>query len=357
MLFLPRSASGSTRCPSRTAITWTWSGAIATFREAIGAGLTPDEKLFSLGYMQFHGRSPAIRRRFGQLVAVLIGKPPHVTRWHPRWADLNLILEALQRRPSDTGEDPHVLLVSETPTFITTGFPDGGERIHRMRTSRLLATHDIRLAPLQQRFDICLVEVSEFDVTLADRIVERVELLIRDGGVLIMSVMPRYSNDFDRLNDRFTALLSRLMRPSTRSLEFEIVPLNHLRWRALAGLSHLLRVVRTSPRLGYAVAAIAAPPLLTFGWLGNMATRAQRGQVRAQPISSALVTIVIDAERAANRTSFVSPPSTRPGPCGANAAGSVCCAMRCRPRFQFPLHWCNRPGRQPSTRRFRLRQT
>lgn len=281
-----------------------WSGAIATFREAIGAGLTPDEKLFSLGYMQFHGRSPAIRRRFGQLVAVLIGKPPHVTRWHPRWADLNLILEALQRRPSDTGEDPHVLLVSETPTFITTGFPDGGERIHRMRTSRLLATHDIRLAPLQQRFDICLVEVSESDVTLADRIVERVELLIRDGGVLIMSVMPRYSNDFDRLNDRFTALLSRLMRPSTRSLEFEIVPLNHLRWRALAGLSHLLRVVRTSPRLGYAVAAIAAPPLLTFGWLGNMATRAQRGQVRAQPISSALVTIVIDAERARESHQF-----------------------------------------------------
>jgi Methyltransferase domain len=281
-----------------------WKGAIATFREATGSGLTPDEKLFSLGYIQFYGRSVALRRRIGRLVAQVIGQSPQVTRWHPRWADYKLLLEALQRHSGDTPTATNLLLVSEVATFITTGFPDGGERIHRMRTSRLLASSDARLVPLHQRFDICFVEVFETDVALVERIVERVELLMRDGGRLIVSVIPRYTTNLRRLNDNLTSQLARLMRPSARTLEFEFVPLNVLRRRMLAGLSYLHALVRTSPRLGFAVAAITGPPLLTLGWLGNWTTRAQRGQVRGRPISSALVTIVIDSERARESHQF-----------------------------------------------------
>jgi hypothetical protein len=302
--FLAQVAARLTRPPKPHRHHPYWHGAIAAFREATGGGLTPDEQMFALGYTEFHGRYPAIRRQIARLVSCVVGSPPQVTRWHPRWADLRLLLEALHRCSNDPPTNTNLLIVSEAASFVTAGFPDGGERIHRMKTSRLIATHDANLVPLHHYFDVCLVEISADEPGVADNIVERVELLMRDGGRVIVSVMPRLTADFHRLNNRLTSLLSQLMRPSTRLLEFEVVPLNRLRWRAICDFSRLRAFVRGSPRWGYPVAAITGPFLLTLGWLGNWATRRVRGRIPARPISSALVTIAIDNERALESRQF-----------------------------------------------------
>ena len=303
--FLAQVAARLSRAPKPHRHHPYWDGAIAAFREATGGGLTPDEQLFSLGYTEFHGRYPAIRRQIARLVSYVVGKPPQVTRWHPRWADLTLLLEALHHCSNDPPTNTNLLIVSDVTSFITAGFPDGSERIHRMKTSRLIATHDANLMPLHQYFDVCLVEISGDDTGIANHIVERVELLMRDCGRVIVSVMPRHTADFHRLNNRLTSLLSQLMRPSTKLLEFKVVPLNRLRWRAICNLSALRAFVRRSPRWGYPVAAIKAPFLLTLGWLGNWTTRRLQGRVPARPISSALVTVVVDSERAIESRQFL----------------------------------------------------
>jgi SAM-dependent methyltransferase len=195
--------------------------------------------------------------------------------------------------------------LSETPTIITTGIQDGSEMIQRMRTSQLLKAPEVRLAPLKQRFDLCLIQLTEADIQMAGEVAERVELLMRDGGKVIVAVIPRrYTGNLEKLNDNFTAQLARLMRPSVRSIRFECVPANPLRRIAHTGLGGLVSMARNAGFAGLTFGAVASSPLLIMAWAGNWLTRVRRGQVPSQPISSAFVTLVIDSERAMESHQF-----------------------------------------------------
>jgi hypothetical protein len=222
------------------------------------------------------------------------------------------VLTALRQSLDATHGEANLLLVGETASVITTWIADGAETIHRMRTSRLLTSPEGRLSALNQHFDVCLVELSETDLKMAGRVMERVELLMRDGGTVLVSIMPRtFTGELRELNTIFTAQLARLMRPSVRSLQFESVPANGLRRLSYGGLTRLFRGLRFSRLLLYGVAPLAGPPLLIAGWIGNWTTRIRHGQVPIGPISSALVTLVIDSERAADSHQFLSGGSAR----------------------------------------------
>jgi len=303
-----------------------WQGAIASFREATGAGLTLDEKLFALGYIKFEsGVKATIRERLGRLFARLFGLPPRLTRWHPQCADYAPVFESLREKCSDTTK---LLMVSESATVITTWLGDGGERFQRLRASRLLIAKVANLAPLRERFDVCLVELSEHEAKHASRIMARVEPLIRDGGTLIVSIMPRhFRSDIKDLRASVSFQLSQLMRPAARALSYEFVPLNRARRVQRNAFARLLRLAGDSPWLGYPAAVLAVPPLLVLGWLGNLATQRRRGQIPERPISSAIVVMEIDARLAAQAEEFTprEPGSRRPRavrPAFAGAGGA-----------------------------------
>ncbi len=280
-----------------------WLGAIASFREATGASLTLDERLFALGYIKFEtGLKATLRQRLGRLGAKIFGAPPNLTRWHPQWADYAPVFERLRQR---IGETANLLIVSESATVVTTWLGDGGERIQRRQTSRLLDDPTSYLAPLRQRFDVCLVELSEHEARHASRIMARIEPLMRDGGTLIISIIPRhFRSDIGDLRASASFQLSQLMRPAARTLSYEFVPLNRARQLQRDAFAGLLRLAGDSPWLGYPAAILAVPPLLALGWLGNWATRRRQGQIPERPISSALVAIEIDASLAARSEQF-----------------------------------------------------
>jgi hypothetical protein len=280
-----------------------WLGAIASFRESTGAGLTPDEKLFALGYIKFEsGLKATLRERVGRACAKIYGLPPKLTRWHPQAADYAPLFEVLTQKCSETAK---LLMVSESATVVTTWLGDGGERFQRLRTSRLLAAKVAYLAPLRQFFDLCLVELSEHEARYASRIMTRVEPLMRDGGTLIISIMPRhFRSDITDLRASAAFQLSQLMRPAARSLSYEFVPLNWARRIQRNALARRLSRAGDSPLLGYPAAILAMPFLLVLGWLGNIATPRQRGQISEGPISSAFVAIEIDAKLAAESEEF-----------------------------------------------------
>jgi 2-polyprenyl-3-methyl-5-hydroxy-6-metoxy-1,4-benzoquinol methylase len=280
-----------------------WKGAIASFREATGAGLTLDEKLFALGYIKFEaGLKATIRERLGRVFAKIFGLPPKLTRWHPQWADYAPVFEILQEKCTETAK---LMLVSESATVITTWLGDGGERFQRLRPSRMLTSPVKNLAPLRRVFDVCLVELSEHEAKHASRIMARVEPLLRDGGTLIVSIMPRhFRSDIRDLRTSVSFQLSQLMRPAARALSYEFVPLNRARRLQRNAFARLLRLAGDSPWLGYPAALLAVPPLLVLGWLGNLATKSRRGKISERPISSALVAIEIDAALAAQAEEF-----------------------------------------------------
>lgn len=283
-----------------------WLGAIASFREATGGDLSLDEKLFALGYIKFEaGVKASIRERLGRAFAKIFGLPPKLTRWHPQWADYAPLFEVLQQK---CGETAKLLMVSESATVLTTWLGNGGERFQRLRASRLLAMKVANLAPLRQCFDVCLVELSEQEAKHASRIMARVEPLLRDGGTLIISIMPRhFRSNISDLRESASFQLSQLMRPAARALSYEFVPLNWARRRQRTGFARRLSRAGNSPWVGYPAAIIATPPLLVLGWLGNWATRRRPGQTPERPISSAMVAIEIDA-RLASQTEQFSPP-------------------------------------------------
>ncbi len=216
-----------------------------------------------------------------------------------------------------------MLLVSEVATAVTTWLADGGERTHRMRTSRLLASEETLLEPLARRFDLCLVELSEAEASHASQVMARVEPLIRDGGTLLVSTMARrYNANITELKASCGLQMSRLLRPSARSFGFELVPMNPLRRGARAGLAILIGLAGRS-RLGYLAAAVAAPAVLVLGWLGNWMTGSRGSHIPNGPISSALVTIVIDAERAAESHQFSATGNRRAPRRSGEAGGEV----------------------------------
>jgi len=292
-----------------------WLGAIASFREATGAGLTRDERLFALGYIKFEtGLKANIRERLGRSFAKIFGLPPNLTRWHPQWADYTPVFEILRQRCDETAK---LLMVSDSPTVVTTWLGDGGERFQRLRVTGLLTAPAKNLAPLRERFDVCLIELGEHEAKHASRIAARVEPLMRDGGTLIVSIMPRHFHaDIRDLRASASFQLSQLMRPAARDLSYEFVPLNLARRVQRRAFARLLRLAGASPWLGYPVAVLAVPPLLVLGWLGNLATKSRRGRIPERPISSAFVAIEIDARLAAQTEAF---NPRDPGPLGARA--------------------------------------
>jgi hypothetical protein len=151
----------------------------------------------------------------------------------------------------------------------------------------------------------------------------RVEPLIRDGGTLLVSTMARrYNANITELKASCGLQMSRLLRPSARSFGFELVPMNPLRRGARAGLAILIGLAGRS-RLGYLAAAVAAPAVLVLGWLGNWMTGSRGSHIPNGPISSALVTIVIDAERAAESHQFSATGNRRAPRRSGEAGGEV----------------------------------
>jgi len=119
----------------------------------------------------------------------LLGKPPHVRPWHPRFSDYALITDSL----ADIGlnERSNLLMIADAPTIFTATFSDGGDRVVRIRSSHMLRQPYEVYEPLHGRFDVCLIEIGELEFPTADEILDRIAPMMRNGGtVLVVNYQP-----------------------------------------------------------------------------------------------------------------------------------------------------------------------
>ena len=275
-----------------------WTGAIAAFNEASGAALTSDEWRRALGIPDPELDDAWLVRWMTEKVRfAFFGKPPHVRPWHPRFPDYALVTRNL----GELGltERSNLLMIADVPTIFTATFSDGGDRVVRIRSSHMLNQPYEVYEPLNSRFDLCLLEIEEREFSRADEMLDRIAPMMRSGGTVLVSLTNRRNGDpTQEFQKSIGYHASRLLRPYSRSPTFSFVRSTRSRELSVRLMINLARLARDRPFIG-------VPPLFIFGLPLAAACGITNGmaaiRVGAPPnsyVSSALIRITIDSERA-----------------------------------------------------------
>jgi hypothetical protein len=281
-----------------------WTGAMAAFKEAAGAKLIEDEWRRALGMPNPElDRAWLVRWVIEKLRFAFFGRPPHVRPWHPRYPDYSLVIENIAQ--TKMNEHSRLLMVADVPTIFTATFSDGGERVVRLRSSHMLKQPYEVYQNLQNRFDLCLLEIGELEFPKVDEMLDRIAPMMRDDGTVMVSVINHRNGDpgleFQRTIGQNA---SRLLRPYSHSPAFSFVKGTALRERSLRWMVQIARLAQAHPLVGVPMLFFLGPGLAaTCGIAGWLAT-VRVGVPPKSYVSSVLVRISIDAERAKEAYQF-----------------------------------------------------
>jgi hypothetical protein len=229
-----------------------WRGAIATVQEAARGRLSPEALRRILG-------TPS-RRGFWveRLRALVIGYPPRVRPWHPRWADYRPVL----RRLLPVLDDParQILHVTDAPTLFSVMLAKGGGRIASVQTTPLLQSTAGGIG-FERRFDLCLIELDQRDVKKTGALVRRLVPGMKTSGCILIAI-----RESEPMPDapRFAADLGEALRreaPAARLEEVQCVPASSLRTWCYRTFARLGADAHQRPWVGLPALALFAVPL------------------------------------------------------------------------------------------------
>ena len=272
-----------------------WRGAMAAFNDATGRKLTLDEWRMVLGLPADAGWLTdwfVWRARYA-----LMGRPPHVFPWHPLWSDFRMVLSELG--PSLEDPSQHLLLVSNNPNVFTMSLSNHGERVYRVRCAALLEGNVARYDPLAGRFDTCLMELSEGEMSKGDELIDRIVPLMKpEGRLVIWVVNKRPVANAGSFGQGVSYHGSRFVRSGAVPTDIHFIPASKLRWYAHRGMLQLRNVASRWSWFGIPFMVLASPVLLGMSLLGNLdSLRRTRQTVPNGITSSLLMRLRVDARK------------------------------------------------------------
>ncbi len=280
-----------------------WRGAIAAHDSQ--AGRRPNEQDWQL---MLGARATWSLRVIGLVRRLVLGRPPEVRRWHPRWADMiepRLALEEILARP-----DHRLLIVSSRPTVITNWIADRSSQVQRLPIGRFARLDADERREMRGRFDACYLELSEPEIERGPTVLDEIVPMLRPGGdILIAAFNDRWAYGAEKLGDSATTHAYRLIH--RRDVELTVmraVRSSRWQWAANAGVvaqseALLGRNVLLAP---FRAIVLAGQSLIAFG--ANLATRnrARDVRTRGQIVSSVFVRLRVKPQAA---TAEVPPPA------------------------------------------------
>ena len=281
-----------------------WTGAVAAFNEAAGARLSTEEWRRALGMPDPElDRAWFARWVIENLRFAFFGKPPHVRPWHPRYPDYSLIIENITKLRLD--ERSHLLMVADLPTIFTATFADGGERVVRLRNSHMLKQPHEVYQGLQNRFDLCLLEIDELEFPKVDELLDHIAPMMRNNGTILISILNRRAGDPEKsFQASISKDASRLLRPYLGSPSFFFVRGGGLRERSLRWMIRVARIASERPLVGIPLLIGLGAPLTLMSGIAASLTTVLIGAPPKSYVSSLLVRLTVDAERAAQAYQF-----------------------------------------------------
>lgn len=263
-----------------------WRGAMAAFNDATGRKLTLEEWRMVLGLPANAGWLTdwfLWRARYS-----LMGRAPHVFPWHPLWSDFRMVLKELDQFLNDKSR--HLLLVSNGPTVFTMSLSDSGERVQRLRCAALLEGKAERFEPLVGRFDDCLLELSEGDMSHGDELIDRIVPLMKPNGRLIIWVVNRRAVSMAvGFGQGVSYHGSRFVRSGAAPTEINFIPASRLRWHAHRGMLQLRNFASGSRLIGISLMIICGPILLGMSLFGNLDALRRIKRTAPRGITSSLL--------------------------------------------------------------------
>jgi hypothetical protein len=237
-----------------------WRGAIATVREASRARLSAEALRAILGV---HSRRGYWIER---LRALLVGYPPRVRPWHPRWADYRPVLRRLA--PFFADPSRRLLLMSDAPTLFSVMLADAGDRVVRLQTSPFMQSAPERYVAFAKRFDLCLVEFDRRNVESTVELVGRIAPLMKAGGRILIAIREQQPMEAAH---RFVAALGAILSGQAASLEeVRCVPASSLRAWSYRVFARLGAAAHQRPWVGIPAAAALAVPLALLTLVLNL---------------------------------------------------------------------------------------
>jgi len=271
-----------------------WRGALAAYYEATGRRLNKEEWRFAIGQQQ-ESENWLTQWVLWQAKYVLMGRPPQVLPWHPSWPDYRTVLQEIA--PFFTDLNKRMLMLSNEPTAFTVGLADSGERVVRLRCGPFLQSVYERYEPLFGKFDLCLLELSEGDMSKGAELMDRIVPLMKGGGRIVVFVMNR--RDISTAKE-FGAGVgyhgSRFIRAGALPAKMQFVPASNFRWTVSRRMASL-RSMTTKHLLGLPVTVIGGGAMLCLSLVGNIDALRRKRDVATESLASSFVMRLIVDEK------------------------------------------------------------
>jgi 2-polyprenyl-3-methyl-5-hydroxy-6-metoxy-1,4-benzoquinol methylase len=279
-----------------------WRGAIAAFREAKGDKLSQDEWLLVLGLTDASDTHGGFHTWMMKRIRLfLFGRPPDVRLWHPRCPDFHFVTTRLERFLADPRQ--RLLLVSDAPTIFTASLIDGGERVMRLRQTPFLQAPAEIYEPLFDRFDACLIEVTEGEMQRCDEIVDRVAPMMQPGGTIIIVVYNRRARDVAGFHRSVGTHAPRLLRPAATATGIYFVQASRMRWHLLNSMVSMARRANSNPVIGVPCLLAAGGFLVIGAMVSNLLQGQPKAALRPGDLASSFV-MELRVESGAARESY-----------------------------------------------------
>jgi len=278
-----------------------WRGAIAAHHGQIGRRPNEDDWQVMLGR-----RATWSTRMIGRVRDLLLGGPPHVRRWHPRWTDFERPRSALEQILDDP--EKRLLIVSCRPTPMTNWLADLSDHVWRIPMSRLSRMSFDRRDGFPETFDACYLEISDSEVDRAHLFVDQITPLLKsDAEILLASFNEHWFSGAEGFAEKIGNGVPPIFhRLDVTLAETRLVVWSRWQWSAN---SRLLRLAQDAFRRGpilvpfYGV-MIFVQLLIAFG--SNLANRKHtlRSGQHGQIISSVFMRLHIARSTAGVRREF-----------------------------------------------------
>ncbi len=267
-----------------------WQGGLASHKEATSQPLTAREWRLVLGVqMAWAGDWLADR-----LVRAMVARPPRLRRWHPLWADCEVVLRRLEPYLADP--EARLLMVSDVPTIFTVSLADGGARATRLEGTRFLRQSRQAGEPLRGRFDVALVELKDDEAAGAGALIDGVVPLMKRGGAIVVRMYNRRLDAGSRFSATIASVTGRLARPAVAVTDAVVLPASRPRLRLLRAAHGFFRLA--DRRRWVAVPALAAVGgvLTVASGLRNLTARGPVGRAPSlgQSATSFMMVLRVD---------------------------------------------------------------
>ena len=196
-------------------------------------------------------------------------------------------------KPFFLDQTQRLLMISDRATAFTTAFArEGAERAHRLQVVDILKKSPQFSEIKHDRFDVCLLEIGENDMSRGHFLVERIARLMKPNGQIIVVVTNRRLFDAHDFNHVVTHRCIGFSHPNVLPTAIYFVPRNGLRSKVICDMSELRGVLNCGTLIGIPMVILGASVLLCLSFLGNLLALSTSRRTATRLTASSLIMLL-----------------------------------------------------------------